>query len=678
MVKKRVKKEEPQDWYADFDGDEELFVGWINNQVEKHPVFLEKHGKWKELIAWENGEQFSEWNEKTGEIKPVVLKKRKKLVVINMMKPLTETIDGKLNYYHSLIGSPNSSEAKDITASKVSTKFIKYNDEINRIDTLMDDMKYDELHTGNGWILWEWDTNAFGYAKGDDGKQKVVKGELIGRVPSVFDIRPDPTVRDWKDMRWFIELMEVSLDDLKKSFKDIKDSDLEELDESDVNKAKGRAEPEAEKPKGGSKLEKTYIIKKFRQKKNYLFPKGRLAFVTKNKVLWVGPNRNPDTKLGLFFFGYKRYGNSFWHTGPLHHVQSIQREFNRMVSLESEHYEGWRAKMLLPKGSLTRKGSFTTDSFELLEYDPRAGVAPSPANMPVFGAEKTAYRDFLIGAFDKVSNIHEVSYARLPQYASRAPAQLYGMMLEQEDVKLNPMLKRMNETLKDMARFRLQMMEQYYTEERMVKIMGEGERTSVEYFRGADLRGNHDVRIEVGVSLNQSSTVQQRLLMELYEAGMLPPEMASKMLKYMNLGTAEYDLRSDIVDDKRAIRENQMFLNGRWKEVISDRRFTIDMPVPPTPENPEGMAKLPAFGVYMHDDHALHLGQHSTLAKSEEAEQFDEKTWEALQMHMKIHHLFEQALKEVPVEEGMPAEEGAPVEEEMPPEETMPPTGGGM
>jgi hypothetical protein len=101
--------------------DEEEFVSWAVSQKEEHPVVLQHHGKWKELIAWEKGYQFSTWNSDDGAVRHVTLNLRKKEVVINLMKPLVETIEGKVNFYNKKAGMPNSSEQKDIQGAKVAS-----------------------------------------------------------------------------------------------------------------------------------------------------------------------------------------------------------------------------------------------------------------------------------------------------------------------------------------------------------------------------------------------------------------------------------------------------------------------------------------------------------------------------------------------------------------------------
>ena len=601
--------------------EEAAHLKFIQDQKVSHPVVRAHHGKWKELIDWKEGNQFSEWNEQAQTLKPVELRMRKKRVVINLMKPLGEAIEGKISLVYQLAGMPNSDELGDIEASNVATKLISWNDRVNEVESLMEDIKTDLIDTGNACMIWTYEKDYYAdlvSGTDRDGK-KVTKneqaGEVICHVPSIFNVRPDPTARTRKQMRWFIEFAEVERSLILEAFPDVTEEMLDGPQEEGQQgqqadgpmKFAGMNEAVEEKASD----EKTEIVAWYWEKKSSRFPKGRLIISTPKCILHKGPN----TALGqipAFFFRYKKSSKSFWATGPFHHVQGIQREFNRAVSIISEHIEGWRAKMLIPEGSLTRQGAFTMDSFELLEYDPTRGK-PEPAMMPELSAQVLLWKDFLMGALNQVANVHEVSYSQLPKYASRAPASLFSMMLEQENLKIDPMLKHINRVIREMGTFRLQLMDRYYKKERLVKVIGKNGSASIEYFKGADLNKNFDVSMEIGVSMRQSRIVQQRLLLELRQLNVITDN--NKILKMLDDNAIAEGLREDLIDELRAKRENQSFINGTW-----DR------------EREKGGVFL-----YAHDDDDVHLSFHTDLAKTEEAQRWPTEQWNGLQEHILLH-----------------------------------------
>lgn len=615
-------EEEPISWFM-MNGKnltEQQFGEWLTKQVDEHPVVKNYHGEWKELIEWEEGNQFSKWDDDTRSVTPVEFKRRRKRLVINLMKPLVETIEGKLNFFYSVIGVPNSSESKDIYGSQVATRLIEQNNYTNDMDDLMEKIKFDLLRPGNAAQKWIWDTNITGMVapkkdgKPDPSKSAPEKGDVAGEVVPIFNLRPDPTAREPKKLRWVVEIKEVTLQELRATFPEASNYDLPDTPK---DKYKGMNVNQ----KDVDKNEETRILREFWEKPTPDYKGGRFLVYCGNKCLHSGKNPSPKGALPFFWFFYNKGQYNFWSHGPLYYVQGIQREFNRMVSIISEHVEAWRPKMMVGKGGLRVANSLTMDSVELVEVDFARGE-PRPVQNPTLSSEVTAWRDFLIGSLDRVSNIHEVSYSRLPQYASRAPASLYEMMLEQENIKLNTMIKGVNKTLVEMTRFRLQLMNDHYDMPRMVRIVGQNKKAAIAYYDKADLNGNYDVRLEMGVSMNQSTTVQGRMLIEMFEKGILDQKDKPKILKLLNLGTAEQELRSDIADTEKAMRENQSFMDGTQRS-----------------ERGQGGVWL-----YIHDDHALHMEFHTNLMKSEEAQTWDDARLDDLDFHINQHFMILQTV----------------------------------
>jgi hypothetical protein len=238
--------------------------------------------------------------------------------------------------------------------------------------------------------------------------------------------------------------------------------------------------------------------------------------------------------------------------------------------------------------------------------------------MPELSGQVGAYQNFLLSSKDMVSNIHEISYSRLPQYASRAPASLYAQMVEQEDNKLAPMVKAINATLIEMAKFRLMMMHDHYDRPRLVKIMGENRKATVAWFDKTDLAENFDVRLETGVSVNQSQAVQARVMLEMFDKGLFDKTDRNRIIRALHFGSAENDFLTDLADSAKAMRENQKFIDGSGWEKVK---------------------------VYLHDDHVLHMQYHTNVMKSEEAEEWDQDRFGALDQHIIDHYTLHQGVQ---------------------------------
>jgi hypothetical protein len=633
----------------------EEFCEWIDNQVFEHPVVKNHHGKWKEILAWEEGNQYSLWNDHARRVLPVELNVRQTKLVVNVIKPLLETIEGKLNFDYMISGKPNSGEDRDIRGAEVATKMLDHNDHTVGLDELLEELKEDLLRTGNACMKWWWDKSLHGLwapklGGGVDKKNKQKDpGEVQSDVVPIFNIRVDPTARRPRDCQWVLEIKEVNRADLLEIFElygiDLKDIDptleFKDLEESKDRYSIVRNVDDRE----NQHKESTYIIKEYWEKSNRDYKNGRLILTCGPYVLYAGKNPSPEAELPYFFYYYKKKKYSFWANGPAYYVQDLQRNINRTVSLIAEHIEAWRPKMAIPEGALKRHASMTVGPFELVEIDTTKGD-PRPLQMPELSQQVMAHRDFLIASVDRVSNVHEVSYSRLPQYASRAPASLYSMMLEQENIKLAPMVKMVNKTLIDQATFRLKLMGQHYKRKRMVQIVGVARSTSVDFFDASDLNNNYDVRLERGVTINKSSTIQTRLLLELWEKGLLKDADRYNIIKLLDFGTAENEIRSDVIDQERARRENYALLHGDWDNLPDYKPFNLDvleaigMPADQLMMMKQQVDTAKVSKVYKHDDHALHLDQHTTLVKSEEWTQVKPELQIKMLAHIEEHYFY--------------------------------------
>jgi len=98
----------------------------------------------------------------------------------------------------------------------------------------------------------------------------------------------------------------------------------------------------------------------------------------------------------------------------------------------------------------------------------------------------------------------------------------------------------------------------------------------------------------------------------------------NKIFKLIGEGDIEQELRGDIADETRAQRENQQFISGDYKK-----------------KREEG-----GVFIYPHDNHELHMDYHTNLAKTEEAQRWDQDRWDALQTHIMEHFKIIMVLKQ--------------------------------
>lgn len=129
-----------------------------------------------------------------------------------------------------------------------------------------------------------------------------------------------------------------------------------------------------------------------------------------------------------------------------------------------------------------------------------------------------------------------------------------------------PDVRRFYRSLKRVKRKQLLVAQEAYSEERLIKIPDTGNRDKVRRFRGSDIRGNTDVRIEIASGVASTRVGQTNLLLKMVSEGVfntnspLDPELRLEVLRRVGLGAVRDRSSSDI---QRAQRENELVANHR-------------------------------------------------------------------------------------------------------------------
>ncbi|MBT9166925.1 MAG: hypothetical protein DDT19_00249 [Syntrophomonadaceae bacterium] len=138
-----------------------------------------------------------------------------------------------------------------------------------------------------------------------------------------------------------------------------------------------------------------------------------------------------------------------------------------------------------------------------------------------------------------------------------------AFLREGDDARISPVVRRIDQGLEQAASFMLELVGKYYTEPRLIRLVGEEQAVEVRRFKGADLKNNYDVRIEAGSALAESKVGKQELLLNLWDRRILTdPE---DILKRLEFGQIESDSTKETW---RAHAENSLMSQGQVPEVM--------------------------------------------------------------------------------------------------------------
>lgn len=545
--------------FSDQTEDQKSLVDFINNQWKSHPFVKNYHGKWEEYIAWWEGDQYKIYNEasrKLEDVTPFIDREYKN--VYNRIMPLIRQIWGEIRYPHEFYCIPNTTEREDIKASKIASLLIEYTNELRQFNRKINRAKLWALLTGVAyWKEW-WNENLYGLAKAGDGNVRV-KGDIDCDYVNPFNVRPDPMAANREGWRWFIEGKRVPKSELEKEFG---------LETDTLPSSPKPASSEAhlfERENLEYSDEDTVIRIEFWQRPTEKHPRGRFIVATDSGwLLHTGDNPAPDHEIPYFQIpGLLPVIGEQVYDSAVRIGQQAQRQFNRYCSMVDEHIANFRIKAMIPFGSL-RKGelqAFRRANVDYVIFNPRMGGNPYYQSPPPIPETIITWLHFQENELQMQTSLREVSYARLPKYSSRAPAALFEGLRQQDVSVLLPMVEEIDETCKEVMKFRLKLIKKHYDLPRLVKTVGKNKEVNINYFSGADLRDNTDIRVKSGVNIFTTRKKKEDVVMALIEKGIIQdPQKALELLDIKDLD--EY-MEDEFIDERQAWRHIEIMKQGK-------------------------------------------------------------------------------------------------------------------
>jgi hypothetical protein len=191
----------------------------------------------------------------------------------------------------------------------------------------------------------------------------------------------------------------------------------------------------------------------------------------------------------------------------------------------------------------------------------------------------------------------------------------------------------------------LKFVSNYWNEERLIRVTGMESFLEARRWKGSDLRGNTDVRVQSGSALPQSKAARQALLTEFMQYGWIDPASGLEVLELNGLDKIVEDF---LVDKRQAQRENMKLmdidpeivkgLNGPpvgpdGQPVIGEDGSPVD-PLTGQPHQPQ-----PAMPVNSWDNHAVHIQVHNQFRKSQQFELLDPAIKQEFELHVQLHQM---------------------------------------
>jgi Bacteriophage head to tail connecting protein len=358
-----------------------------------------------------------------------------------------------------------------------------------------------------------------------------------------------------------------------------------------------------------------------------LFPNGGMLTVIDSKVVQrIDQFPYPHGEYPFSKFDHVQSGK-FYSDSIITDLVPLQRELNRTRSqvIESKNLMS-KPQLLAPRGSIQAR-KITSEPGQVIEYAP--GFTP-PTPLPVQNLPSYVLQeiDRLVSDMDDISGQHEISRGQNPSQVTAYSALSY--LQEQDESKLASSAASVEEFVEKLARLYLQYVVSYWDVPRMVRVVGRDKMIDAAQWKGSQIKGNTDIRVEAGSAIPQGKQQRQSFLLDLFKLGALPPEMLFELLEMNDLADANEEF---ITDKHQAVRENMLMMEQGDTVDIATLQPTVD-PVTGQ-ELPPQIPQM--FTANSYDNHAAHVQYHNNYRKSQEFALASDTVKTLFEMHVNMH-----------------------------------------
>lgn len=358
----------------------------------------------------------------------------------------------------------------------------------------------------------------------------------------------------------------------------------------------------------------------------------------------------------------------------------LQRELNRTRGqiIEAKNRMS-KPQLAAEEGSLDPT-KVTSEPGQVVLY--RAGFnPPTPIPMQDLPSYVVQEVDRIMVDMGDLSGQHEVSKGQVPPGVTAATAISY--LQEHDESILSTAYDSVEESIEKTARQTLNMVKDYWTIERTIKVTGIDGSFDAMAFRGSDLRDNTDIRVEGGSALPTSKAAKQAYIMDLMKMNFIPPEEGLGVLEMGGLNKIYERIQVDI---RQVQRENLKMSKINEQDVVThmdewEAKKQERDPATVDPETQSSLEAPPLIPVNTYDNHPVHIEYHNRYRKSQAFEILPPHVKAIFEEHVKMHEMVlagQAAMNANPLDPaaGQGGPEGANMGAEGPGAELQPPGSG--
>lgn len=361
----------------------------------------------------------------------------------------------------------------------------------------------------------------------------------------------------------------------------------------------------------------------------------------------------PFNELPLVKFGGVKVPGSLYDDALTTPSIPLQKLINRTQSQLTEFKNmTLNPQVWAPIGSL--KNKYTNEPGAVNEFQPVLGMKPEIAQPPQIPSYVFQYLDGLYVQMKEIFGLNEIADGSVPPNVEAGVA--IDLLQEMSTDRFAPQIKSMESSIAHSGKLMLTLAQQYYVEERLLKIRGAGGGSQTKKFKGAEIAGGIDVIAESGSGLPRTRAGRQARIDSLVDRGILQPHQA---WKYYDLADMRSIATKHAADEDQAYREHEKMLAQEPLNAVAFEAAQqavlqgVDPETGQPLESPEAAApalERAALAPSAVENTQAHLEVHHDFMVSVEFEGLPTEIQRAFLIHYEL--TLEKSRQEAPVPEG--------------------------
>ena len=339
------------------------------------------------------------------------------------------------------------------------------------------------------------------------------------------------------------------------------------------------------------------------------YPEGRWIILTKNKIIFDGKlPKEYRGKLPFFQFDFLDFLLAPFAQGAVEQLIHLQEDYNFTLT-RLAGYKKWMAgKVLIPRGS-KMSAKWDDEIGQILFYDAGHGIPKqeTPPSAPAFLIDELVRirRDM-----EDIAGSHDTSMGRTPTGVKSGVG--IENMIELDTSQMAPNMMVCEQQLAYFMETVLNIMEERYSEKRLLEITGEQLAVDINSFIGSDLMGNRRIKVSLGSSLPFSKEARQAKIEEWEQRGYITKDKARELLEFGDIEGVFHsiDETAEKSEIQQLMRPDIQVVVEPWEEhnirvkVLTDFMKTEQFMKLPEPIRQKFIQHLEAHQAYIRQEHA--------------------------------------------------------------------------